>query len=516
MSFENKGSIAAMVLVTAEPDRSGNVICNGTSDETDIIRAFTYLTSGRTWRETVKLIGDFTIDGTILVPGYTVLDLTEANIFLANTSNCNMINLNGAYINVIGGTLDGNGGNQAAASHGIEFTANNAYIENLVWNTEVKNCRDYGIWLHGNSATNFQHRVKNCVIHDNQYGITVEQWHALIEGNAIYSNTRVAIYAVSGNGRVYANNHISYNGTGNWGAFHNQFHEDAIVGNTISFNNIGIVLSNNCVGTGITGNLIYGNSKEGIRHELDQSVRRILIEGNVFRDNSISSGLGFPHILIQNNAEDWQINDNQIVNANDTDYTDIGVEITAGALRTIVKDNFFKDNPTACVSDGGTDSIFNSKPFQFTDVTGGTAVVQVASPTGCYVSDAEGTAIAWGQIPSDVYQVMQLKVWAVAKDAPVAAGGQMHCEFTFNAGASNENYATAAKSWNVINKDSVEADYVADDVVHWLLKDADTGDSEISALAPGDSFEILAIYESSADPDGDTDAKFRIIEVEYV
>jgi len=110
---------------------------------------------------------------------------------------------------------------------------------------------------------------------------------------------------------------------------------------------------------------------------------------------------------------------------------------------------------------------------------------------------------------------MRLKIWAVAKDAPVNVGGQMHCEFTFNAGASNAAYNEAAKSWNVINKDSVEADYVADDVIHWLLTDTDTGDSEISALVAGDSFEILAIYESAADPDGDTDAKFRVVEVEY-
>jgi len=140
----------------------------------------------------------------------------------------------------------------------------------------------------------------------------------------------------------------------------------------------------------------------------------------------------------------------------------------------------------------------------------------VTSPTGCYVFDAGGTAIAWGQLPSEVQQVIQLKIWAVAKDGPAAAGGQMHCEFTFNAGASNAAYNEAGKSWGVINKDSVEADYVVDDIVHWLLKDADTGDSEISALVAGDSFEILAIYEDAASPDGDTDAKFRVIEVEYV
>ena len=154
--------------------------------------------------------------------------------------------------------------------------------------------------------------------------------------------------------------------------------------------------------------------------------------------------------------------------------------------------------------------------YQFTDVTGGSAAIQVTSPVGCRISSAGETAIAWGQIPADAQKVVRLKVWAVAKDAPAAAGGQMHCEFTFNAGASNAAYNTAATSWNVANKDSEEADYVSNDVVHWVLTDADTGDSEITALAAGDSFEILAVYESAVSPDGDTDAKFRVVEVEYV
>jgi len=111
--------------------------------------------------------------------------------------------------------------------------------------------------------------------------------------------------------------------------------------------------------------------------------------------------------------------------------------------------------------------------------------------------------------------MMRVKVWAVAKDAPAGGGGNMHCEFTFNAGASNANYATAAKSWNLPNHDSEEADYVADDVVHWVIEDADVG-TELSNLAAGDSFGVFAIHEAAIAPDGDTDAKFRIVEIEYV
>lgn len=39
MSYENKGSIAVQAIVSRDPDRSGNYICNGTADEVDINRA---------------------------------------------------------------------------------------------------------------------------------------------------------------------------------------------------------------------------------------------------------------------------------------------------------------------------------------------------------------------------------------------------------------------------------------------------------------------------------------------
>ena len=91
----------------------------------------------------------------------------------------------------------------------------------------------------------------------------------------------------------------------------------------------------------------------------------------------------------------------------------------------------------------------------------------------------------------------------------------MHLEAILNAGATNAAYNTAAKSWTLANHDSEEADYVADDVVHWVIEDGDVG-NELSALAAGDSFEFFAMWEVDADPDGATECLFRVLEVEYV
>lgn len=104
---------------------------------------------------------------------------------------------------------------------------------------------------------------------------------------------------------------------------------------------------------------------------------------------------------------------------------------------------------------------------------------------------------------------------ADADGTPIGAGGQMHLELTFNAGSPNAAYNTAGKSWNLANFDGEEADYVQFDVVTWVVEDGDVG-NELLALVAGDKFELFAIYETGADPDGATNATFGSIEVEYV
>ena len=91
----------------------------------------------------------------------------------------------------------------------------------------------------------------------------------------------------------------------------------------------------------------------------------------------------------------------------------------------------------------------------------------------------------------------------------------MHGAFTLNAGAANAAYNTATKSWAITDFDGADADYVANDIVHWIILDASVG-NELKNLLAGDSFEFFALYNAGADPDGATDAVFRCIEVEYV
>ena len=178
-----------------------------------------------------------------------------------------------------------------------------------------------------------------------------------------------------------------------------------------------------------------------------------------------------------------------------------------------VGDNWLAGWPMQAFNDSGVDTQLRVASYQFTEPIVGT--ISTSSPTGVDVDVDTEQAVAWGQLPEQLQEVARIKIWAVATAGPIGAGGQMHLEIVFNAGASNVAYNEAAKSWTIANHDSEEADYVADDVVHWVIENADIG-NELWNLAAGDSFEIFAIHEAGADPDGATDAVFRVVEVEYV
>jgi hypothetical protein len=152
--------------------------------------------------------------------------------------------------------------------------------------------------------------------------------------------------------------------------------------------------------------------------------------------------------------------------------------------------------------------------YQFTELIG-TATIIVSSPVGIDVDAANEGALSWGQLPEEVQQIVRIKIWAVATGGPLGAGGQMHLNITFNAGVSNATYNEAGKSWAIASFDGEVTNYIANDVVYWVIEDGDVG-SELGNLAAGDSFEIFALYVAGAAPDGATDGLIRIVEVEYV
>jgi len=89
------------------------------------------LTTGRTWQEKVVLMGNFTIDSSIIVYAYTILQI-DARVTLASGANCHMI-VNGhpstydEWVDICGsGVLDGNKDEQTEVVHGVFWNGTTA------------------------------------------------------------------------------------------------------------------------------------------------------------------------------------------------------------------------------------------------------------------------------------------------------------------------------------------------------------------------------------------------------
>jgi hypothetical protein len=198
-----------------------------------------------------------------------------------------------------------------------------------------------------------------------------------------------------------------------------------------------------------------------------------------------------------------------------------GVNIDAyGNVNTRVLGNRFTNNVTAHIYDGGTNTMLATKviPFLMGGSVEGTVDVNkfisaTASAKGWQVNtSATDWAVALGQLPSELQQIVRIKVWAVALGAPLGAGGQMHVQLIVNAGADNAAFNT--ESVDLANFDSITTDYVAGDVVYWSASASD--DVDIGHMLGGMSIEVKVIYQAGANPDGATNAVFRVVEIEYV
>lgn len=125
------------------------------------------LTSGRNIRETIKFRGEFTIDSTLYVETYQILDFYEACVALDDNSDCDMIyiettNVYREYSEIRGGIFYGNKGNQASG-HGIVMWKGS---HNVLRDCVVRNVKQNGIMLAGDSEdwAGFQ-RVLNCKVY---------------------------------------------------------------------------------------------------------------------------------------------------------------------------------------------------------------------------------------------------------------------------------------------------------------------------------------------------------------
>ncbi len=125
-------------------------VCDGVADDVEIQAAIGALTAGRTWKETVVFIGSFSPSAAVSVPSYTILDLRQAKLTLANGANSDIYTVvtNATDIELEGGLLDGNRLNQIGGYSGIMIRGS---TDVKIHGTKVTSCYRHNITLEGGS-----------------------------------------------------------------------------------------------------------------------------------------------------------------------------------------------------------------------------------------------------------------------------------------------------------------------------------------------------------------------------
>jgi len=119
-----------------------------------INNALSGLTSGRTWKEKVLIVGNIEITNPLMVDSYTILQL-DGQIILANNANTELVksygfdNLTGTNsidgvqdVEFTGGVYDGNRANNNGSGCGFRLYGKRYTLDNV----EVRNCGSDGIY----------------------------------------------------------------------------------------------------------------------------------------------------------------------------------------------------------------------------------------------------------------------------------------------------------------------------------------------------------------------------------
>ncbi len=147
--------------VYAKNGMTGRIDFQNADASTVINNTLNSLTSGRNWKEKVVLKGSFSINATINIPSYTILEI-QGKLTLNNSVNDQLLqnsNLGGnTQIEIFGGEIDGNGANQSYTAADLE----------LISLHKVTNCIIHDIYLHDATHRSIDIRAfsDHVIVHD--------------------------------------------------------------------------------------------------------------------------------------------------------------------------------------------------------------------------------------------------------------------------------------------------------------------------------------------------------------
>lgn len=427
--------------------------CDGTADNVQIQLALDALTSGRTWIETVKLIGDFTTAAALSVPSYTCLDLREASITLADGDFHGIQNSDSSggnsFISIIGGYIDFNGAGHSAGYHGIRLQKvsdvliqgmylydSQAHLINIVGNEVDDTIVNYRIKIIGNTIDTSQLNgsgliavsseqvvVSNNVVKDVSLdglqvkscnyvtfsgnsidsvgraglqeapGVAVDCVNITFTGNTVSNCTTQGILSY-GNNTIISGNTVK---TCTSDGIRAEGTDVSITGNRVEGARYGIYLSGTSRAS-IIGNVSVANTRDGLNLS---SCSYNVVSGNVFAN----AGASYNGIGLYGTTNNTLIDSNQLIDTQGSPTQKYGVRENDTADYNIIKDNKFYNNVTSAVLIIGSNTKVSHNTGYITENSGlatvlnGTTSIIFAhglatTPTRVWVTPAENPTSA--------------------------------------------------------------------------------------------------------------------------
>lgn len=348
----------------------------GTDAGVTINNALGNLTSGRTWKQDVMIIGNYTgIDTTINIPSFTVLDLTQAYFSLAPSTTISLFNMTSTTnVDIYGGVLNGNRYSQTPPAGG----SNNQ----LIFEYSTEWCSIYGttFYYSGNSAVvflgiSYNDLVQNCMINDTYNdGVNVGSGcHDIrVIDNCFYYDGHVSIVlttcchcTVADNTAEYFGWRVSFDGIAVFqGAF-----ENTVTGNVMCYGNSSDGIYCDGAHNTITANVCDNESGSGFGIHLYTAVDNVVSANECMNDSIGIKAEGAAGNLITGNRIDGSSSDGIDISANNNAITEnyicgctrYGMYLLTGSVNTTIEENTI----TQCGSAG-----IMLQPGNFTFING--------------------------------------------------------------------------------------------------------------------------------------------------
>ena len=335
MAFENKGAMAATVVVAASDSlnkAAANYVCDGVDDDVEIQEAIDALPAGG--GKIVLLDGTYRIADTLILSSYLVLDLSAATLIMENNTRLRMIANASSFdgsepkvtdIELILGEIDGNRANQGvgdiegliAFSKVERLIIRDGYIHDVLGDA-------IRVWIGGMAgvATDpgaisiINNKIVGCYAGSSNFGKGIgvaAGCNSLIEGNHIKLTYHQAIWTgvasrVTINANTLddskegiwlsydsfevtvSNNNISRTTQGDYGIYLLECKNTAVSGNTIYQVSRGIYIAD-VQHASIVGNIVELCGRSGIEADTNSGQAYVSIIGNVV--GNCAKGVGW-------------------------------------------------------------------------------------------------------------------------------------------------------------------------------------------------------------------------------